>query len=125
MTEQVLHVTVGEPIKSALDRAAGVMDSLQQGQEPTPYFGVGFAEIGQALAVFTPRRWELIAALREGGPMTIKELASYLRRDGQEILDDTEVLGQWLAIKKDQQGRVYTPYSEIILDVRLPQKRAA
>jgi len=34
----------------------------------------------QMLSAFTPRRWELVAVLREGGPMTVAELARRLGR---------------------------------------------
>ena len=32
---------------------------------------------------------------------------------------------EWLAIERDGQGKVFTPYSEIVVDVHLPQQRAA
>jgi hypothetical protein len=38
---------------------------------------------------------------------------------------DVEKLTEWLAVEKDEKGRVFAPYSEILLDVRLPQGRAA
>ena len=34
-------------------------------------------------------------------------------------------LAEWQAVEKDDKGRVFAPYSEIIVDVRLPQVRAA
>ncbi|MEB4592508.1 hypothetical protein VSS37_16100 [Candidatus Thiothrix sp. Deng01] len=30
-----------------------------------------------------------------------------------------------LAIERDEQGKVFTPYSEIVMNVHLPQQRAA
>ena len=92
---------------------------------PAPYFGVGFSDIGQLFAVFTPRRWDLLAALREGGPMTIAELARRLKRDYKNVHSDVEKLTEWQAVEKDEQKRVVAPYSEIVVDVRLPQGRAA
>ena len=75
MSDRILNVKVGIRPEENLERAANMMATLERGEESIPYFGVGFQNAGQMLAVFTPKRWELLAALREGGPMTIAELA--------------------------------------------------
>lgn len=125
MSERILHVKVGEPLELALARAAHTMETLQQGESPAPYFGVGFSDVAQLFAVFTPRRWDLLATLREGGPMTIAELARRLKRDYKNVHGDVERLIQWQALEKDDSGRIVAPYSEIVVDVRLPRGRAA
>ncbi|MDD5404107.1 MAG: hypothetical protein PHZ14_06150 [Sulfuricella sp.] len=61
MNERILNVKVGEPLESSLARAARTMEALGRGEMPAPYFGAGFADIGQLFAVFTPRRWDLLA----------------------------------------------------------------
>lgn len=125
MSERILNVKVGESLESSLTRAAKTMEAVGRGESPAPYFGVGFSDIAQLFAVFTPRRWDLLAALREGGPMTIAELARRLKRDYKNVYGDVEKLAEWQAIEKDEKGRVVAPYSEIVVDVRLPQGRAA
>ncbi|MFA7241066.1 MAG: hypothetical protein WC091_13235 [Sulfuricellaceae bacterium] len=125
MSERILNVTVGEPLESSLARAAQTMEALERGETPAPYFSVGFSNIGQLLAIFTPRRWDLLAVLREGGPMTIAELARRLKRDYKNVHSDVEKLSEWQAVEKDEKGRTVAPYSEIVVDVRLPQGRAA
>lgn len=125
MSERILNVTVGEPLESSLARAARTMETLQRGESPAPYFGVGFSDVGQLFAVFTPRRWDLLATLREGGPMTIAELARRVKRDYKNVHGDVEKLSEWQAVEKDEKGRVFAPYAEIVVDVRLPQGRAA
>lgn len=125
MSERVLNVKVGEPLESTLARAAHTMETLERGESPAPYFGVGFSDVGQLFAVFTPRRWDLLATLREGGPMTIAELARRVKRDYKNVHGDVEKLTEWQAVEKDEKGRVFAPYSEIVVDVHLPQSRAA
>jgi len=125
MSERILNVKVGEPLESTLARAARMMETLERGESPAPYFGVGFSDVGQLFAVFTPRRWDLLAALREGGPMTIAELSRRVKRDYKNVHGDVVKLAEWQAIEKDDKGRVFAPYSEITVDVRLPQGRAA
>jgi hypothetical protein len=38
---------------------------------------------------------------------------------------DIEKLLEWHAVEKDEQGRIQALYDEIVVDVRLPQRRAA
>ena len=125
MNESILNVKVGEPLELSLVRAAQTMVALEKGETPTPYYGIGFSDIGQLFAVFTPRRWDLLAVLRESGPMTIAALARLLKRDYKNVHGDVEKLAEWQAVEKDEQNRVFAPYSEIVVDVRMPQGRAA
>lgn len=125
MSERILNVKVGAPLESTLARAAQTMETLERGEAPAPYFGVGFSDVAQLFAVFTPRRWDLLAALREGGPMTIAELARRVQRDYKNVHGDVEKLVQWQALEKDDRGRIVAPYSEIVVDVRLPRGRVA
>lgn len=75
--------------------------------------------------MFTPRRWDLLAALREDGSMTIAALARRLKRDYKNVHNDVEKLAEWQAVEKDEQNRVVAPFSEIVMDVRLQMGRAA
>ncbi|BCU07992.1 MarR family transcriptional regulator [Allochromatium tepidum] len=125
MTKRILNVKVGEPLTASLALASKTMEALEQGKPVAPYFGIGFADVGQLFAVFTPKRWDLLAALREAGPMTIAELARCVRRDYKNVHRDVEKLIEWQAVEKDDRGRISAPYDEIVVDVRLPQKRAA
>lgn len=126
MSESILNVKVGEPLELSLARAARTMEALEKGETPaTPYYGIGFSDIGQLFAVFTPRRWDLLAVLRESGPMTIAALARLLKRDYKNVHSDVEKLSEWQAVEKDEQNRVFAPYSEIVVDVLMPQGRAA
>ena len=121
----VLHLTVGEPVEASLARAAAAMKTVKQGKRAKPYFGVGFDDVGEMFSVFTPKRWELIGALRESGATTVAELARQLKRDYKNVHNDCERLIEWMAIEKDENGLIFAPYSEIVVDMKLPDKRAA
>ena len=121
----VLHVSVGQPAANSLTRARIAMEALQRGKTPKPHFGVGFAEVGQMLAVFTPKRWELIARLRETGPLTIAELARKLDRDYKNVHADVAALSEWIAVQRTEDGRVHVPWSEIVVDMKLPNRLVA
>lgn len=121
----VLNLTVGEPMTVSFARAAVAMRAARQGKAVQPYFGVGFDDVGELFSVFTPKRWELIGVLREGGAMTVAELARQLKRDYKNVHNDCERLIEWMAIEKDEKGLVFAPYDEIVVDMKLPQRRAA
>jgi len=121
----VLHVKVGEPLAESLARAGRAMQALQRGEATVAYHGVGFDEMAQMLAVFTPQRWALIAALRAAGPVTVAELARRLNRDYKNVHGDVAALAQWRAVQRTDDGRVFVPWSEIVVDLKLPEAVAA
>jgi hypothetical protein len=41
-------------------RAAPAMKVIERGEAAQPHFWVNFEQMGQKLAAFTPKRWELI-----------------------------------------------------------------
>lgn len=125
MSGRILTIKVSSGIQSSLALAQQMMERLDIGEEPAPYFGVGFKNVSQMLSVFTPKRWDLLAALREHGAMSIAELARTLQRDYKNVHNDVERLMEWLAIERDANGKVFTPYSEIVVDVHLPRQKAA
>jgi predicted transcriptional regulator len=122
---RVLNVKVGETLQESGRRAAEAMRALAAGDEVPPYFGVSFEQVGQMFATFTPKRWELIAALRAAGPLTVAELARQLGRNYKNVHSDVQQLIEWLAVERGDDGRVSVPWSEIVVDMKLPQRQAA
>lgn len=125
MNQNILTIKVGTSVQSSLALAQQMLERLEVGEEPAPYFGVGFKNVSQMLSVFTPKRRDLLATLREHGAMSIAELARTLQRDYKNVHNDVERLMEWLAIERDASGKIFTPYSEIVVDVHLPQQKAA
>ena len=124
-SSKVLNVKVGETLQQAGKRAADTMRAAAAGKAVTPYFGISFQQVGQLLAAFTPKRWELIAALREAGPMTVAELARHLGRNYKNVHADVQQLIEWMAVQRGDDGRVSVPWSEIVVDMKLPERSAA
>ena len=123
--DSVLHLSVGEPIEASLSRAAAAMKAARRGKPARPFSGVGFSELAEMLSVFTPKRWELLGELRQSGAIGISELARRLKRDYKNVYLDCERLSEWMTIAKDEHGRVFAPYSKIVVDLKMPDKRAA
>ena len=121
---RVLHVRVGESLTEAGVRAAATKKAIDEGRTVKPFFGARFSEIGQMLAVFTPKRWELIAALREAEPATVAVLSQRLQRHYKNVHADVNVLIEWMALERGVDGRVFVPWTEIVVDMKLPEQMA-
>lgn len=46
-------------------------------------------------------------------------------RHYKNVYNDCERLIEWMAIEKDENGLVFAPYDEIVVDMKLPDRRAA
>ena len=114
----VLEVKVGAPIEASLSRFGAALETALAGQEVAPYFGIGFENMAQFGEVFTPKRWELVEALKGLGPVTIYALAKHLERHYRNVHKDVTKLMEWMVIEKDDAGRIFVPWDEI--DVRWP-----
>ena len=125
VSSKVLNVRVGETLQRAGRRAADAMRAAAAGKSVAPYFGISFQEVGQMLATFTPKRWELIAALREVGPVTVDELARHLGRNYKNVHADVQQLIEWMAVERGDDGCVSVPWSEIVVDLKLPERATA
>jgi len=122
----VLRVRVGQGgLAEGLAQFAQAARAAQDGAPFEPHFEVSFAEMGQMLAAFTPKRWELISALRSGGPASVRGLAQRLQRDYKNVHTDVAALEQWMAVQRLPDGRVHVPWAEIVMDMHLPEAMAA
>lgn len=117
---QILNVTVGGTLADDAAHAAAAMKAIDRGEVVLPHFGVNFEQMGQMLAAFTPKRWELIAALREAGSLTVAELARRLQRDYKNVHTDVGQLIEWMAVERGDDGCVSVLWSEIVVDMKFP-----
>ncbi|MFT3816141.1 MAG: hypothetical protein QM750_00680 [Rubrivivax sp.] len=107
---QVLRVRVGpQTLAGSLQAFTRAAKAAQAGKRIEPQFSVGFSEIGPMLAVFTPRRWESIAALRSAGPSSVKALAQRPGRDYKNVHGDIAALLEWMVVQRLDDGRIEVP----------------
>jgi len=111
-----LYIEV-QPAQAALMRFGNALQTVMEGRTPRSYSGIGFENMAQFGEVFTPKRWELVEALKAAGPMTIYALAKRLNRHYRNVYKDVAILSEWLVISKDDSGKVFVPWDEI--DVRM------
>ena len=70
-SDKVLHVKVGETLQQAGKRAADATRAAAAGKAAAPYFGIGFEQVGQMPATFTPIRCE------RGSTATMRTTSAY------------------------------------------------
>ena len=118
-----LKIIVGEPLEIAQARMLKHARKIDSGKTIEPLCEVSFARMAQMIEVFTPKRWELVEALRATGAQSIYALAKSLNRHYRSVKQDLTTLIEWLVIEKDEAGKVFVPWDEI--DVQFPLQRLA
>jgi len=113
---KIFNIRIGEAVETALDRAKQVMIDIEEGREPTEYFGAGFETMSQLTKIFTPTRWDLIEYLKKAGAMSIYQLAKELGRDYRNVHSDVQTLLERSVIKKDEDDKIYMPWDKIVVD---------
>jgi len=114
----ILNVYVAEEEAISRGRLMTHAEAIDKGVDIKPLCEIGFANMSQFGAVFTPKRWELVEALKTFGPVTIYALAKQLGRHYANVHKDVTALCEWLVIEKDEDNKVFVPWDEI--DVRWP-----
>lgn len=118
-----LNIIVGEPLAKAQARMLEHARKADAGEAVEPLCELGFTRIAQMSEVFTPKRWELVEALKATGPQSIYALAKRLNRHYRNVHQDVTKLSEWLVIEKDEAGKVFVPWDEI--DVQFPLQQLA
>lgn len=97
-------------LKSSLREAAEVMEKIRLGEKVKPKSSIGFDSIDTLRKVLTPKRLELLKAIKEKSPDSIYELAKVVDRDLKSVSTDVKVLEEcWLvSLEKSGQGRKKT-----------------
>lgn len=119
----ILTIRVAEPIAEYRARLMAHAQRIDAGQAVEPMCGVGFENMAQMGAVFSPKRWELVEMLKKTGAQSIYALAKQLGRHYRNVHQDVALLSEWLVIEKDAAGKVFVPWDKI--EVTWPLERLA
>ena len=127
MTRNTLIVTVEsigtvqqrtrDAFKQALDDDTPAEDAPRR---------LSFETTDQLAQVFTPRAIDLLQAIAEGEPVSIREAARLVDRDIKQVSENLERLEDYGVVELVDEGRAkrpVVPYDEI--DIQLPLRDAA
>jgi predicted transcriptional regulator len=121
---RTLHVKLGPTDHSDLEET---LDALDAGEDPDPRPSVLSVENFETLGrIFRPTNLELLEAVLEHEPDSIRELARLVDRHPPEVLDNVHELRDYGLVELRDDGRATRPivwYDEI--DVSVPLGRAS
>jgi len=113
-----LTITLDADWKETLQQAGRV---VQAGLDAGRYQGeqLNFETPAMLFSRLTPNRWEMVRNLQGAGEVGVRELARRLGRDVRRVHEDAQVLVELGLIEKTPRGKLYCPWDEIHLDMRL------
>ena len=92
----------------------------EQGKSPEqPIERIYFEDLATLLKVLTPRRLEVIKLAHEIGPVSVRALASRMKRDYKNVHHDLQVLERAGLVTRSADGRLMAPWKKIIAEIAL------
>ena len=119
MTKRTLMITMTADWRGAL-RAAGKRAAARAYQGEV----LNFESAGSFFGKLTERRWSLVHALQGRGPMSVRELARRMERDGRRVHADVEALAELGLIERTESDGVICPFDAVHIDMRLTATQA-
>jgi predicted transcriptional regulator len=92
--------------------------AAERGEDVADY-SLAFESMSDWISVLTTRRWELLQALRQLGPVSINALAKHLERDYKNVHGDVKALEELSLIERTAAGLIEVPWDEIEAHMRL------
>ncbi|WP_274629767.1 transcriptional regulator [Arvimicrobium flavum] len=114
MNEVRLYVDTFEGFVKDTLRMAEKLDAGDRTVEPASF---GFAKAEMLFALLTPKRWELLRALRASGRSSIRALAKALGRDYRGVHADVTALIHAGLIERDDNRLIRVPWSKITAEM--------
>ena len=113
-----LHVGVEEADRG-YGRFVDAWHRAGSGDEKATEIHLNFEDLRMLVAVLTPKRLELLKVLRNGGPVTVRSLATSVARDYKNVHVDCAALETAGLIRRDEQGLLIAPWDVIDAHFRL------
>lgn len=107
--KKTLEIRVG-PAADALDRFEAAWNRVAEGRTARTLNVLTLPDLPGLLKTLSPARWELLAALRKAGPLSIYELARRLQRDYKNVHTDVTQLAALGVIERASDNRVLVPW---------------
>ena len=106
-------------LPDALDRFEAAWHLSTGRGAPPALERLGFADLPLLLKTLTPARWQLLASLRAGGPLSVRALAKRLARDYKNVHTDVAQLEQLGLIERTGDSLVRVPWDAVRAELRL------
>ena len=113
-----LSIGISE-LPDALDRFEAAWHLATGREAPPALQRLSFADLPLLLKTLTPARWQLLAALRSEGPMSVRALAKHLARDYKNVHTDVAQLVQLTLIERAGESLVRVPWDVVRAELKL------
>lgn len=108
-----------EDAKEGFKRFSDAWNSVDSKTRTDTEVHLNFESFETLMSVLTPKRLELLKALRQQGPLSVKGLAEALGRDYKNVHVDSAELEAVDLIQRTESGLVVAPWDVIDAHVRL------
>jgi predicted transcriptional regulator len=92
---------------------------------PPADYHLNFASAAQLLAELPPRRLDTLRAIKQRGPASIYAIAKALERNYSNVYADVQKLVEHGLVEKDDAGRVFVPWDDVLVKVNASLLSAA
>jgi len=107
-----MHIGTESPDKG-FDRFEDAWQRAERGEKVDTEVHLNYEDLSMLLAVITPRRLEVLRALRQQGPMSVRALATTLARDYKNVHTDTRALEEAGLLDRTESGALQAPWDVI------------
>lgn len=123
MTKAIIGISSFKETAGELHALAAAMDT---GKELAPAdYHLNFATAAQLFAELTPKRMELLDALKRTGPQSVYRLAKALGRNYSNVHASVAKLMELGLIARDDKEKVLVPWDDIEIHIALSGSKAA
>jgi predicted transcriptional regulator len=106
---RVLEVRIGPP-GDALDRFEAAWNRLAEGRKVPTLHVLTMQDLPALLRALSPARFQLLAALKDAGPVSVYQLSRRLERNYKNVHTDVAQLAALGVIQRAEDGRVSVPW---------------
>jgi predicted transcriptional regulator len=118
MTNVPLQVHIGGTLKEMGDRFIKAWKRVEAG-ESSPERHLSFENYATFAKTVTPRRHDLLKALRKSGPMSVRALSMLLKRDYKSVHGDVAKLLDVGLIDRTDSGLVEVTWDKVSAELDL------
>ena len=112
MNKQKIYVGI-EDEQADFDRFIDVWHRASRGEDVKPEVHLNFDDFGLLISLLTPKRLELLKALRATGPISVRALSKHLGRDYKNVHVDCSELERVDLIGRNEDGLLIAPWDVI------------
>ena len=123
MTKAIIGIA---GFKETADELHAIAARIDAGEQlPAADYSLNFATAAQLFAELTPKRMELLAALKKTGPQSVYRLSRMLGRNYSNVHAAVARLIELGLIARNEEDKVFVPWDDVEIHVSLSGTKAA